>query len=556
MAGFLGLAGGDSPTTGTRVVNATGCAESDFVGFVASRLGKPADEDAAHAGSTAIVAVDNELRNRMSVELGARCPERALKGVRIVTPAMLAQTLLQHLGGRHARLVTTGELRLVFEALSNQGVAARDAVKALDARAASLARTMGTEQTDAGEIDAARAALEKAFAEYGLALWSDLPGLALQNTARQGKSVHPAFDRVWIVRAQDLSPAALALCALLAGEECLVCQAPDDASGIGSRLRQNRTPLEIVENAYGIWERPHAVEQETVVSARPRGATARVVWKSVAEEISGLAAYLRKLLRLNADLEPRDVCIVAPTARWAHACAQDLGKSGVRTTVLTNRGPLGANPRSCKVRDEFEAYLRLRCMANSCDRFTHSELESLGIDPFPRSDADQCETGLSGYSISREACRGLSAPYMAEVLARFPEPDPTRLLDDTLSYVLDPFFDTSPHTLHICTPEHIGHVRARVLVVSGLAEGFWRNRDAGKTARSLRPVIAASEMTLCSRPRSIEREELDAWGLESDRAVEWGQSSKAHLRPSPLFSILDTERRAPLVGEQLLSGRL
>lgn len=556
MVGFLGSADSGSPAIETRIVNATGCAESDFVGFVASRLGNPTDKNATHAGSTAIVVVDNELRNRISAELGARCPGPVLKDVRIATPAMLAQALLQNPDERRARLVTTGELHLVFEALSNQGISAHDAVRALDARTASLARTMGAGQTDTGEIGAARTALEKVFAEHGLALWSDLPGLALQNAACRERSVRPAFDRVWVVRAQDFSPAALALCALLADKECLLSQAPDDALGTGAQLRQNRTPLEIVESAYDIWGRPHVTERETVVSIRPRGIAARVVWESITKEISGLAAYSKKLLHLNAGLEPRDICIVAPTKRWAHECAQDLGKSGVRTTVLAGRGPLGDNPRSRKVRDEFEAYLRLRRMTNSSDQFTLNEFESLGLGPFPQSDTGKRTAGLSGYSIAREACRGLSAPYMAETLARFSEPDPMRLLDDVLSYIFDPFFDTGPHALRVCTPEHIGHVRARVLLISGLAEGFWCSRDADKDARSLRPAVAASEMALCSRPRSIEQDELDTWGLEPGHIVKWSRSSKAYLNPSPLFSILDTGRRTPLVGEQLLSGRL
>ncbi len=537
-----------------QILNVQGSADADFASFALSQLESLIDQGTL--GDHLIIVPNSESRRqliRLAQTDHSRCP--LLKKVRIATPELIARALLKERGDA-PRLVATGELSYIIGHLAKSGASARDAAKAIDALSARMGEILprqlepkGTE----GEVDIA---FEAFFAEHDLALWDHLPGLAqLRGDAVSFASGAYGARTVYVLDAQDLSPAALSLSASLAQERLMLCDAPDAACEPGARLRRGGRPLSFVQEAITLLGRSCEVENVLLEQPNPKPRAARVVWEDVEEEISGIAAYVWKLLRENPDLEAQQIGIVAPNDKWLVAMGDDLTANNVGVSMLPARNPLRLAPRSSQVRDEHTAYLRLRLTANPEDELARLELGRIGN---AASDEQVIKNlrGSSGFSIAKFACRGLKAPFMSELLSKHSWENVSHALEGIEERVLDPSFEAGPHDVRVLAPERAASFRGRVIIAAGLSRELSPYDRSLSALHSLQKAAALADTVVLSRPRAASTELTQDWSLETGRSVTRSAGTSAILGPSTAFEGLQMNVGAALIGEQLLSGRL
>ena len=537
-----------------QILNVQGRMDADFASFALSQLESLIDQGTL--GDYLIIVPNSESRRQL-IKLAQtdypQCP--LLKKTRVATPELIARALLKE-GGSAPRLVATGELSYIIGHLAKSGISAHDAAKAIGALSARMGEIPPRQLEPKGTEGEADIALEDFFAKHDLALWNHLPSLAqLRKDAASFAGGAYGARTVYALDAQDLSPAALSLSASLAQERLILCDAPDAACEPEAKLRRGEKPLSFAQEAITLLGRSCETENVLLEQTNPKPRAARVVWENVEEEISGIAAYVWKLLRENPDLEAQQIGIIAPSDKWLVAMGDDLTANNVGVSLLPARNPLCQAPRFPQVRDEHVAYLRLRQAANPEDEFARLELGRIGNAASDEHIVKNLRDS-SGFSIAKFACRGLKAPFVSEILSKHSWDNVSHALEGVEARVLDPSFEAGPHDVRILTPERAASFRGRVIIAAGLSHELSPRVRSTSALRALQKAAALAETVILSRPRAATAKLAQDWGLETERSVTRSAGTNAILSPSTAFEGLQTDIGAPLIGEQLLSGRL
>ncbi|MEG0322710.1 MAG: hypothetical protein RR619_01855, partial [Raoultibacter sp.] len=362
-----------------------------------------------------------------------------------------------------------------------------------------------------------------------------------------GNDFASSYSTVLVDDYQNLSKASQEVCALLTGESLTIAGNENQAIVLrdphpfpqGFTCFENHfdaaTCVQLAENVRctarvaaignGLCRQQSLSELRTAEISPNAKQTLpiQIKWSVPSDEFPGIAAYLKKLLAANEELEASDIYIVAPNKTWARTMATALGKRGIDSRSALTGQPLGGDPRNSEKAPLLTAYTKLNLLADPtdvvawrswcgfddylcyagawCKLETWAQTESLNLTdalaklaeldetPFLEADvlAERYRTGKAfieknarktGFALTKIIADGGVSKDLSSLLEPI-EGDETAsiLFERVVDHVLDPQFGAIQRSVRIGSYENLQGLEPRVLIISGLIDGFMPSRD-------------------------------------------------------------------------------
>lgn len=307
-----------------------------------------------------------------------------------------------------------------------------------------------------------------------------------------------------------------------------------------------RCPSNIAQAGNVLCSKGDMITQRSVTISEntPPSESVHIKWQIPNEEFPGLIAYIRKLLAQNEELDASDIFIVAPNKTWARTLEKSCARYKLSTSTVLPGQPLTGDPRSLEKSQDLLAFTKLNLLANQSDVVAWrswcgfddylcyasawcrlkewSDQQGLSIiegltalgneteEPFLQAniltkrfseglDYIEANKTKKGYAL----VKALATSKVSESFAALLEPmegDETaeQLFAKAIDNVLNPQFNDLPRTIKIGSYESLQGLGPKVLIISGLIDGFMPNRECFDVA-----ILEKDREDSCNKQRRL-----------------------------------------------------
>ena len=219
-------------------------------------------------------------------------------------------------------------------------------------------------------------------------------------------------------------------------------------------------------------------------------------WRDSAAEIDGLVELAKRTLELDPELEPRDVCVVAPSPSWGRTLAERLAKRAVRSSALFGGAPLAGDPRKPTTCPGWLAYAKLWLAARPQDADAQRLWRHFGTVDEGNAVVERARR-LKGLALVNAVA---GSPVPKDFAALMGDLEGTEDLETLFSIVHEAFTNPqfSPRTdrMRIASLKTAAQAQPHVLIVAGAVEGLLPNRTCFEDAAFATPkpkALAAAQ---------------------------------------------------------------
>lgn len=506
------------------------------------------------ADPSSILFIVNTADAAREVSVRLRAASQAAQSIRVITIREICTEILtsaqaKAATGRTPRILTAAEYNFLLEDLKTLGQRPGRLKKMLNYFYYQWSQLEPEEEwlLPAEESDV-RHSLDKHLRLRHAMLIEELSPLTVAFLRSEaGGNFSSFYATVLVDDYQNLSKASQEVCALLSGESLTVTGNENQAislrdphpfplgftcfenhfdAAVCVQLTENaRCAARVAAMSNNLCRQKPLSEQRTttVASTAKQTPPIQIKWSVPSDEFPGIAAYLKKLLAANAELDASDIYIIAPNKTWARTMATALAKRGIDSISALTGQPLGGDPRNSEKAPLLTAYTKLSLLADPadvvawrswcgfddylcyagawCKLEAWAQAEDLGLTdalaklatlneaPFLEADvlAERYQTGKTfieknahktGFALTKVIADGKISKDLSALLEPI-EGDETAsvLFARVLEHVLDPQFGGTVRSVRIGSYENLQGLEPRVLIVSGLIDGFMPSRD-------------------------------------------------------------------------------